>query len=179
MRVPFSKPWRAFPEFDGVPDGDCRRYVADACVNQPWLTARWPVLLAGLVLILWPAGWMLADEFLPVRRYVPLPRPGDGLWVWYVATTVLAAALSGLVMRDFGVYLALKRELRRVHCRKCDQSLLGVPLQRVGVDPDPMNQFIRCPECGRKYRLLELGLTPRELVPYEQRVVDPRVGQKR
>lgn len=179
MRLPFSKPWRAFAEFDGVPDGDCRRYVADACVNQPWLTARLPLLCAGLALIAWPAAWILADEFLPVRKFVPLPGRGDGLLVWYVVTTVLVAAGAGLVLRDLGVYFALKRELRRVECPKCGQNLMGVPLQRIGVDPDPMNQFIRCPECGKKYVLMELGLTPRDLVPYEQRVVDARVGRKK
>ncbi|GJQ30154.1 MAG: hypothetical protein HBSAPP03_20380 [Phycisphaerae bacterium] len=180
MRLPFSKPYRAFPEFDGMSDEECRSYVRRAFVHRPWLTRRLPVLLGIVVLMLWPTGVMLVRELAPaVYRYVPMPRSAEWMVVWLVVTTAMLALGLPLVVRDVGVYLGVRDEVHRARCRKCGQSLAGVPVQTIGAEPDPAKQFIRCPECGKKYVLMEIGLTPRDLVPFEQRGVPPDFARKR
>lgn len=179
MRVPFSKPWRAFPEFDGVPDADCERYVRDAMINHPRLTVSVPVLVGLLLFLVWPTAWVLAVWLLPVRSVIPLPTSMGGIVIALVVSTVLVAGLGLLLTRDLGVYIGLKREMGRAKCPKCAQSLLGVPVQSIGSEPDPAKQFVRCPECGKKYCMLDIGLTPRDLIPFEQRVVDANVGATR
>lgn len=180
MRLPFSKPYRAFPEFDSMSDEECRQYVHRAFIHRPWLTTRLPLLLGALTLVAWPIFVLLMMEFVPeVYSYVPLPTSADGKAIFLVITTVVMAVAVPLLVRDLGVYLGLKDEVNRARCRKCKQSLLGVPLQSIGAEPDPAKQFIRCPECGRKFVLMELGLTPRDLVPFEQRGVPPDFAKKR
>lgn len=179
MRLPLLKPYRMFPEFDGMSDGECERYVRDAYINAPTLTAKVPGIVTAFTGVLWFVGVPIAAATLPLLRWVPLPTSADGQIVVYLAGGVMCVALVYLLSRDVGVYLGIKRELRRACCRKCGQSLMGVPIVTHGVDPDPAKSTVRCPECGRKYVLLDIGLTPRDLIPFEQRGVDPRVGAKR
>jgi DNA-directed RNA polymerase subunit RPC12/RpoP len=179
VRLPLFKPYRMFEEFDHLPDAECERYVRDACINAPTLTARLPMATTFVSLVAWFAGWPAAAMFLPLRSYVPLPRSADWIAVLYVVGGVAFTLLAWLVSRDVGVVLGIRRELRRASCRKCGQSLLGVPVQSSGAEPDPAKQWVRCPECGRRWVLLELGLTPRDLIPFEQRVVSPDVAKRR
>lgn len=180
MRVPFSKPYRAFSEFDGMSDEDCRRYVQRAFVHRPWLTLRLPLLAGILTLLAWPAAILVVSEFLPgVRAYFPLPRSTEWMIVFLAVTTVPLALGLPLLIRDLGIYLGLRDEINRARCPKCRQSLAGIPIQRIGEDPDPAKQFIRCPECGKKFVLMDIGLTPRDLVPFEQRGVPPDFARKR
>ncbi len=161
-------------------DAECRMYVDRAFIHRPWLTSRVPLVLGLAMLVAWPLLVLGVMEFVPgVHDVVPLPRSADGKAIFLVITTVLVAVAVPLLVRDLGIYLGLKDEVHRARCRKCRQSLLGVPIQTIGADPDPAKQFIRCPECGRKFVLMELGLTPRDLVPFEQRGVPSDFGKKR
>jgi DNA-directed RNA polymerase subunit RPC12/RpoP len=179
VRLPFFKPYRMFDEFDHLSDAECERYVRDAYINADTLTARLPVILTVLAAMAWFGGWPAALATLAVRDYVPVPRSLEGMLVAYVGLGVLFCGLVFLVTRDAGVVLGIRRELRRALCRKCGQSLMGVPINSVGVDHDPAKQSVRCPECGRRWMLLEMGLTPRDLIPFEQRALDPSVATKR
>lgn len=81
------------------------------------------------------------------------------------AFTILLAApplLLAFVGRDFAMGFALKRavhgHLSRTVCQQCRYQLLGQRVDAKG--------RLRCPECGRRTTLLELGLEqPEDLLP--------------
>jgi hypothetical protein len=54
---------------------------------------------------------------------------------------------------------------------------VGLPIRVVGDDGDPSKRYVRCPECGRTHNLLEHGITPRDLVPFEQRIARADLAQ--
>lgn len=177
MRIPLSKPWRAFEEFDGLSDEECRKHMQQVLLRHPALVGTYPVTAAVAAIVIWIGVWA---GFGRTRWLAPFVPPTLGMQVVVlIVTTVAVGALAYFFARDHGLYLGLRRELHVARCPKCRQSLLGLPIQTVGVDPDPGKQFVRCPECGRKHALLELGLSPRDLVPFEHRVVDPRFAAKR
>lgn len=183
MRLPFFKVYRAFRELDYLPDAECQRVVRLARAKRSaWLEGA-PWLLATLSLIAWPLTWMLLiDQFGAARvgRYVPLPTEGELAFLILAASTVLFAAFIRFASRDLLLWHALRAEIELAKCPKCEQSLLGVRIQYVGLDIGvPGKSFVRCPECGRNHNLLELGLTPRDLIPYELREMRPDVGQIR
>jgi hypothetical protein len=181
MRLPFTKVYRGFPEFDALPDEDCERYVRSVRATRPGLVNTVPLATALTLLVLWPAAWCglwTWDEDL-VLAWVPLPPSDDMRVVLLAGTTLLVPVLSALLLRDAALWWGVRQEVNRARCPKCRQSLLGVPVQEVGVGGDPAKRFIRCPECGRRYMLLEIGITPRDLVPFEQRAVSPGFASHR
>ncbi|MBS0198525.1 MAG: hypothetical protein JSR77_17375 [Planctomycetes bacterium] len=169
MRLPAIKVYRAFRAFDHMPDGDCERYVRRVRANAGAAHAVGPLVAAFVIALAWFIGWPFAATVLPLSRYIPLPDSAEMQFILLVATGALAVGVGSLIIRDGLMYEALRRELARTDCRKCGQSLLGVPISRIGVDPDPAKSFIKCPECGRKFCLLDIGLAPHDLVPLEQR----------
>lgn len=178
--MPLFKPYRMFPEFDHLSDTECERYVRDAHINWTSLTGRAPLIVTTLITALWFVGWPVVVATFPVvRNVVPIPSSTDLALVVYAAGGVLTTGLAYLISRDVGIYLGIRRELHRASCRKCRQSLMGLPIQSVGTEPDPSKQFVRCTECGRRWVLLDIGLTPRDLVPYEQRVISADVARVR
>jgi len=177
MRIPFSKPWRAFEAFDGLSDEECRAHLDWAKVRHPGLTYGLPRVTGLMTLLLWPG---VAIMIASTKSLSPLvPSSTEVAAFCLLVGAAVFPALGYLVARDTGLYLALRRELRSVICPHCEQSLLGLPIQRIGEEPDPGKQFVRCPECGKKHSLLELGVTPRELVPFEQRTVPENFGKVR
>jgi DNA-directed RNA polymerase subunit RPC12/RpoP len=179
MRLPFTKVYRAFSEFDSLSDEDCERYVRHVRIYQRGLYQLVPVFTTLTLAISWPVGWVILSWYFPVQQWVPMPDSHDGRLILLVVTSVLVPAMTGLLLRDLALWLGVRDEVNRARCPKCKQSLLGVPVQEVGVGDDPAKRFIRCPECGRKYNLLDIGITPRDLIPFEQRAVDPNFAQKR
>jgi len=168
MRVPFSKPYRALPEFEGVSREQCERALARAkssTRSRPWRSAAAVVLgtlgtLVG-VEMLWAmsgvAGWSLGRA---------LNEP------WALVLGAAGGLLAWALVRDREIASAMSRELARLRCRRCKQSLLGLPVHSRNIGaPDPADAWTRCPECGRVHKLLDLGLTPRDLIPFEQRDV--------
>lgn len=179
MRLPFSKPYRAFSEFDSFSEEECRRYARELRIHRPFLVVVMPRLATVLVAIAWTIGWPLAVDHLPVNRFIPLPESHDGRLLMLLISTIIAAAFAGFLLRDIFLWLGFREEVRGASCPKCRQSLLGVPVQSIGTEPDPAKRFVRCPECGRKFVLLDIGITPRDLIPFEQRSVSPDFGRKR
>lgn len=179
LRIPLLKPWRAFEQLDELSDAECQAVIRDALLNAPPWLDRVPWILCGHVAAAWGAGWAIADGYFPLHRYVPIPSDPALAIIQLAVTTVIAGALVWFLARDAMLYWCIRRYLARASCPKCHQPLHGLPVQSIGAEPDPANQFVRCPECGKKIRLLEVGLTPRDLIPLEQRRVDPSFGGKR
>jgi hypothetical protein len=179
VRLPFTKVYRAFPEFDGLSDEECARYVRHVRVHQRWQYQLIPLLTGLALLVVWPVGWVVAARNLPVWQWVPMPPSDESRILLLGVTSILVPAMTMLLLRDLALWWGVREEVNRARCPKCRQSLLGVPVQEVGVGGDPAKRFIRCPECGRKYMLLDIGITPRDLIPFEQRAVAPDFAQKR
>lgn len=179
MRLPTLKVYRAFSVLDSVPDEECERYVRRVRTNFTNGEAITPAILAALLCVAWVGGWLHAVWNLNAARYVPMPASDTGRLVLLLASAVLVTGLSGLLFRDAMLWWGLRRELARTSCRKCGFSLRGIPISTVGVDPDPAKSFVRCPECGKKYCLLDVGLSAWELAPPASKDDYARAGQRK
>lgn len=179
MRIPLLRPWRAFRELDDLSDLECDGVVRDALLNAPSYFESVPWWLGGAMLLAWPSAVVIASGYIALSRYVPIPADATLAAVELLLTTVLAGAGTLLLSRGVILFVCIRRYLARSACRKCGQPLHGLPIGSIGAEPNPANQSVRCAECGTKYNLLELGITPRDLVPLEQRRVDPHFGSKR
>ncbi len=161
---------------------ECERHLRRAVTSIGWLA--YAMLGAGLFGAVAGAGAL-------VLFYQTSPEWQDRLarsesaqtsaLIVGVTVLVLAAALSALLMRDLVIYLGIKREIFRARCPKCKQSLLGVPVHapHSGGQPIPGDAWVRCPECGKRHNLMKIGLTPRELIPFEFREPSPDLARKR
>jgi hypothetical protein len=183
MRLPLFKVYRAFRELDYLPDAECERVVRLARTKRSaWLEGA-PWLLAILAILAWPLFWLyLLAEFglSGLSRFVPVSTEREINFILLAVTTIVVAAVVRFVTRDLLLWHALRAEIDQARCPKCAQSLLGVRIQYLGIDVGvPGKSFVRCPECGANHNLLELGLTPRDLIPYELREMRPDVGQIR
>jgi len=176
MRLITTKVYRAFPPLDGVSDDECMTYVRRVCANYTSLQAVTPLVVGALLLIAIPAGW-LTLEYFGWEKYWPLITSFEARLVLMVLFSVAFAAICGLLVRDLVLYFALRGELNRASCRKCGHCLLGLPTTLIGLEPDPANTFVRCPECGKKYCMLDLGLSARDLTPFEHRIAAPDIGK--
>lgn len=176
MRLIVTKVYRAFPPLDGLSDDECMTYVRRVCANYTSLQALTPFVFGGMLLFTIPIAWM-ALEYHGWERYWPLITTFELRLVLMVLASVAIAAIGGLFMRDVVMYLALRTELNRASCRKCGHCLLGLPTTLIGLEPDPAKTYIRCPECGKQYCMLDLGLSARDLTPFEQRVAAPDIGK--
>lgn len=179
MRVPIGKVWRAFRQFDSYSDAECRHVVAAAMINRPWLTVGVPRVALAILLIGWPAFWITAVVALGGRGWAPIPRDDSVAMIVLAVTTVAVAGIGRLIVRDLCLAWALRGEVHRSSCPRCGQSLQGVPIREVGLGGDPSQRFVRCPECGREWNLLEHGITPRDLVPWEERGIPKEIGRLR
>jgi hypothetical protein len=173
------KVWRAFRELDGLPDEECRRVLARAMANTSTLARALPGLVFWATLMLVPVAlWRAIIAWGPTLA--PL-IPDD--FATSISVMGLIQVISATIARCAAIWLrsysALARELRRETCPKCRSSLMGLPITAPGTEPDPAQNRVKCPECGRVWRLLDLGLTPRDLIPWEQRGMDPSAGRLR
>lgn len=177
MRVPGIKVWRAFAELDHLTDGECISLCRRVIVEMepwrgrvPWLAGMCTMLLVSIAVgvLLHRANALTID----LEKIAP--------WALALIISVLAIAFSigFIAARDLNLYLLIRRDIRRVRCRKCEQSLVGLKVVETALHPGtPGDARVRCPECGKLWTLLELGLTPRDLIPYEERFPDQRVGK--
>lgn len=175
MRVPFTKPYRALPEFDGVSLEQCERVLDRVRDDTPNLYGV-RTILAFSAAALWLAAvtaTLLASGSDPLRVVIS-PAADPFRFGLLVIGPVLAASLADWLIRDQLLWRAMLREVGRVRCRKCRQSLLGLPVESRAIGaPDPADAQVRCPECGRVWKLLDIGLSVRDLIPFEQRDVRP------
>lgn len=171
MRFPVLRPWRAFEEFDHLSDEECEKHVGDAWANSETWMVLVPWIIGAMLFVLWPALLVVGVAYFGFSAYLPVPRSAEWQIVVLATTTSMVSCGAGFLSRDAVLYYLLRRELSRANCPRCRQSLRGLPVQSIGVEPDPSKNFVRCTECGRVHKLLDLGLTPRDLVPLEQRRV--------
>jgi hypothetical protein len=167
MRPTIFKVYRVFRALDGYSDEECRAVMRRASVNGGAMLVLAPFLagaavggLLALAIVLGSAGEMWA------ALGVLGDSPGLHTLV-SVYGTVLAVVLVTVGVREMTYLIAVGREVRRMGCRACGQSLMGLPLELVGDTPDPDRTFVRCAECGKRASLLELGLTRRDLIAPE------------
>lgn len=99
------------------------------------------------------ASWMRAIEPWDVIVYMCLP--------------ILAASFGYVAVRRVIEVALLRREMSGPVCPKCKSSLIGLRVETRGVEPDPAQNRVRCPECGRNWKMLDIGVTPRDLMPRE------------
>jgi hypothetical protein len=162
MRIPLTKVYRAFPELDQFTDEQCRGYEARARAKRQTSKAFFAtigVICSILILILGFAGvneieyWLLGP-FSPwrvwiLRHFLDVPLE-------YVDKVIpfIAVGIVGLMTRDVWLRRAIRLELNRTTCPRCEYQLLGLPVS---------NGLVGCPECGQKTRLDLLGLRPEDL----------------
>jgi hypothetical protein len=179
--IPFRKVHRAFGELRHLSEEECERHLRRARLREtrlhhlPWVVGL--VCGAGAIgLGAWSieSAWGLrslkADDLLAsVAAFVGVP-----------AAAVLAGMVGGLLARDFVLLRLLRREVHKARCPKCRQSLLGLPITfRSLGPPEPGDGKVRCPECGRVWVLLDIGLRPTDLVPWDMRAVPADYGKVR
>lgn len=164
MRLPISKIYRAFPEFDPFPDAECERYLRSAyeqarfrigCVPLLVLIVAMPVygaLLSATVGLLVHLGFELGDRYL----IVPLALG---------CSVVAVPAVLALVARDMVLRRVLRNRLQTARCPNCQFSLLGLPVA---------DGATRCPECGMVIQLRAHNLTAGDL---EIRRADEALGE--
>jgi hypothetical protein len=169
--------WRAFPELRGHSRGECERLVAAACVRyEVSALAAWEAAAGGMVaggMILAANGAMDADRLM--RGSVWEVALVLAMWI---GVPLFLAVVSGAIVRVVQVRGALRRLLRVATCRRCGYRLEGLRLvDPPGLDPNPAERRLRCPECGKSWTVLELGISPLDLLAWEARVLPAQVGR--
>lgn len=163
MRIPISKIYRAFPEFDSFSDEQCERFmhrieVSGAKKTLPTLVGIL-VMLAALILSCTVSGFIFdaMQEGLERSSARMIEIVLDLLSL--LLPLVIAFAL-GLTARDVllrrHLRLVIEDKLNRIRCLGCKYILIGQVVS---------NQSVRCPECGRVHRLSELGVVEADLIP--------------
>lgn len=157
MRIPASKVYRAFPEFDRFDDRRCEAYIAymHRTPGNHLDLVKFVLALLGVVGVL---GWVVASTIWGdyLARWLRPNTPKVMLdSMWFVCTAVLllvgclAIALTLLSVRDLHLRTVLRRQLRGVRCQVCTYSLLGMPV---------VEGVVQCPECGDKFTIARRGL---------------------
>lgn len=182
MRLARVKVWRAFRELDPIPDEECLRYIRRVRIMMPTWRRLLPVPAGILGAAAWIALCWSIERSVPVLGWIHdrsyyVAAVGASVWI---GGAVLAAGLAGLAVRDGLLLLALREEIHRARCPKCKQSFAGLPIRYQSLNPQqPGDARVRCPECGREWVLLDIGLTVRDLVPFEQRAMPSDVAKMR
>lgn len=166
------------PEFEGVPEPYCRRALLDAVAARPAyvnIAAVLGLLVAGAAALslAWLARtWWQSQPLNFQSAYDPYFTA-----ICFVLGLILTR-IGAAVGADLGKRRALLVSIERCRCPKCSYPLMGLPIWHNGLGaPVPGTATIRCPECGFLGNLLEMGLTPNELIPYQERTVPSNVGE--
>lgn len=158
MRLPVKKVYRAFPELDQFSDAECQRYIQH--VRRRKTIGCLPFLVGLAVSPFWLIVLILLAN--------TLRRPPGIIVLFVVATSLIwGPAIIGLIARDLALIRAIREQINNARCPECQYSLLGLAVHH-GDDGLP---WVRCPECGTKIFLLDLNLSPGDLIPRESRKV--------
>lgn len=160
MRIPASKVYRAFPEFDRFDDATCERYIRAMCTAPGRFWRRW------IERVLWAMAYVVVVlvGFLTVgiaaeRAFGVSSTVSDSLVLLVMALSMLLACTAGpllvLVFRDLVLRRRISAQLTLTKCPACRYNLLGVPLQPSldGADGGAGKNGaesggVICPECG-------------------------------
>lgn len=166
MRLPISRVYRAFPELDRFPDHVCERYVAQARYKA-W---RSKIAVALLAMLSVPVMF-LVTLFLLMQVgelfHKNAIRSSTSIWpvLIVLVLSTAAAILTPLCIRDRWLIWAVRKQIGGTGCPRCGYQLIGLTID---------NGRVRCPECGFTESLVNLNLTPADLLaPGESAVPAP------
>ncbi|MBX3408782.1 MAG: hypothetical protein KF859_02715 [Phycisphaeraceae bacterium] len=164
----FFKVYRAYRELDMFSEGECRALMQRVRENASATFMIVPAVIGALVYL--PLSYAIISGYAMDlwMRYYPLEVLPYTLALSVVLGAVVITVLLMILTREVQYWFAVGRELRRKLCRKCGQTLIGLPLEIMGDTPDPNRVYVRCAECGYRANLLELGLTRRDLIPADE-----------
>ena len=173
MRIPLTKVYRAFPELDGFPDHECRRFVRRA--RRRVLVWMWvPVVglfgsFAAIAAAIVAVNVHFRDQLRSLSRWfdraiggvIPVEYPVGDLAVAAIFLFAITVGpwLAFALPRDSLIRRAVAKRIEIADCTGCEHSLIGLPLLTGRADP-----AVRCPECGRDMVLSEIGLIPDDLL---------------
>ncbi len=158
MRIPTSKIYRAFPEFDRFDDSTCERYIRAMSAAPGQFVRRWAERLAWLVAsVIAVALGVLTGLYVIGRVFDISSTLPDAVVLVLTAVSLFLACTAGplvvLVIRDTVLRRRIAAQLTLTKCPACRYNLLGVPLQESlhGADGDGESGGgggVICPECG-------------------------------
>ncbi|MCW5766183.1 MAG: hypothetical protein KIT68_09440 [Phycisphaeraceae bacterium] len=151
MRLPLSRVYRAFPELDRFSDELCETYVQRTAQRHSGAWGALNMLALGIAIV----STMIVVTILAGRNRPGGWSPHPTLQLCMALAAPTLGAIGGLVIRDRWLRARLRRALNDTNCDGCTYSLLGLPLT---------DGFICCPECGRRMRPAERGLTPADFL---------------
>lgn len=153
MRMPLSRIYRAFPEFDPFPDSECERYIRSAYTRARLRIGCVPLVVLAVSL---PLYVVVLSALAAGLRYAGIEAPFDNLIVPVLLVGSVAAvpAVLALLSRDIVLRRVLKDRLRTARCPNCGFSLLGLPVA---------DGATKCPECGTRIVLSTHSLTAQDL----------------
>ncbi|MDX2146632.1 MAG: hypothetical protein SFZ23_03840 [Planctomycetota bacterium] len=173
--------WRCFSTLRNISDAEGEHILNRATQLMP-ASAEWlPAAAASALALAFILGSVAArSQLLPLAG--PLDPAAESLVValWFVLGASAIFFASWFLFNTLVMLVAIARDLRRLCCPKCRHPLQGlrVIFSRVDVQV-PGDARVRCPECGRTWVLLEIGVSPADLVPFEQREVPRDLGRVR
>ncbi len=145
--------YRAYPEFDGYSDEQCRKLVLQARLRRGDAAWVMPLLAAVGITAAWTifGGGFLILLAASTGRPLP-PEP-------VLITPILFFAAPGLIVtyvwvRRQMLVRSIRRMINRAVCPFCEFSLVGLPVKLSAVV---------CPECGERIRLYTHGIRPEDL----------------
>lgn len=164
MRLFASNPWRAIPELDGLGNDDGARMLRRAYTRTG---AIWKILPPAVLVVCGFGSLAMLDW--ANRRLSSTIVFRDPLYVsaLYIIVPTCLMSLAYVSLRRVIEVALLRREMNGPVCPKCKSSLIGLRVETRGTEPDPAQNRVRCPECGRNWRMLDIGLTPRDLMPQD------------
>lgn len=157
MHVRFHplKFYRAYPELDGYSDEECQRMVWQAIARRE--DAIWIIPLAGAVVAFLIAGSM-AGTLLSVLGSIAVSGGFSAMASSLgsvVVISLIPAVIAWVFTRRTLIIRSIRNNMNRAKCPYCWFSLVGLTAREGEV---------RCPECGETSSLIELRLTPDDLI---------------
>lgn len=173
------KVYRLFPELRGMGDAHGRALAHRVRGNYHPAENLLPLAIGLVAALAWVGFYVQLWILTGVQ---PATRSNRDLWFHFAAAAggaLLFYLLFHWLASSVRLYIGLRRELKRTRCPKCHQSLVGLRIDQRGDVPNPNNVFVRCAECGKVHRLLDLGLAARELLPFDRAADDASIGTLR
>lgn len=153
MRIPrLLAFYRAYPEFDGYSDEQCRKLLLQARLRRG--DAAWVLpLLASIVLV---GFWSIValGVIRALATLLGITVGGGNLWAALLLFVVPAFIVSFVWLRRTMLVRSVRRLVNRAACPYCEFSLVGLPVR---------TNAVRCPECGQVVILSQNGLSPEDV----------------